>query len=175
MAFQDKFEEAWRKTKILRPVEKKLFTFGDTRLPYFLVAASLVNPGDTVVRKGIVVVDRPIIYAPSPGHPLFEGFGEKGEQVAGLVIQRLMRLPPYKYKNEAARLYVASDPLDRVVARLNQKLDRDNDHLCVIIQTLADMWEVSLMRYVAERMIKSIPSNLRELRERGFLGEDWLE
>lgn len=175
MDFQDKFEKAWRKTRILRPVERKLFTFGDTRLPYFLVAESLVNKGDTVVREGEVVVQRPIIFTPRPGHPLFEGFGEKEEKAAGLIIQRLMYIPPYKYKNESHRLYVASEPLDEVVARFNQRLDREENRQTAIIQAIADMWEVAVMRFAAERMIKSIPSNLRELKERGFLEGDWLE
>ncbi len=175
MTYREKFEQAWTKTRILRAVERKLFTFGDTRMPYFLVAESLVNRGDTVVRRGEVVVERPLIYAPGPGHPLFEGFGPKGKKAAGIIVQRLMYIPPYKYKNTPHELYVTPDPLDRTVARLNERLDRDDNHLTAIIETLADTWEVSVMRFAAERMIKSLPANLREMKERGLLEGDFLE
>lgn len=173
--FQEKFEQIWKQTKILRPVDRKLFTFGDTHLPYILVADSVVNRGDTVVREGEVVVKRPLIYAPRSGFPTFEGFSEKGERAAGMIIQRMMYIPPYEYKNSQHSLSVTPEPLNGVVVRLNEKLDRKEDNLTVIIKTMADMWEVSVMCFAAERMIESIPSNLKELQERGFLEGGWRE
>ncbi|MBI3990826.1 MAG: hypothetical protein HY350_01630, partial [Candidatus Omnitrophica bacterium] len=63
---RERFEYAWENTRILRGVERGLYTFGDTTLPYFVVSEATLNNNHTVVREGEVIVKRPLIYTPNP-------------------------------------------------------------------------------------------------------------
>ena len=171
MDFRAKFEQAWGETEIIRSAHRTLFTFGDTRLPYIIVSESLVNKPDVVVREGEMVIKRPVIISADSGHPLFSGFGDKDKELAGFLFQRLAYIPPYQYENSAASLSVLSEPLEAVIDKLRKKLDRRDDSNTAILKALADTWEISIMKYALEKMVKSTPSNITELKERGFLGE----
>jgi len=56
-------EEAWNKalryTEIIRSRVQSLMTFKDTAVSYILLSESSINVGDTVVRRGEVVVEKP--------------------------------------------------------------------------------------------------------------------
>ncbi len=73
MDFQDAWGKALKETEIIRARIMGLQTFDQTHVPYLLLSASSINPGDTVVRSGEVLVDRPSLILP-PHIPQFEGF-----------------------------------------------------------------------------------------------------
>ena len=79
-------------------------------------------------------------------------------------------IPPYTYQNASKSFYISSDNIEETSARLSKRLDGEGNNLTAIIKTMMDMWEVSVMRYSIERMVKSLPSNITELKERGLLG-----
>lgn len=166
---KEKFEYVWKNTEVLKPAERTLFTFGDTGLPYVLVAKSLLREGDTVVREGEVITKRPLVLKPYANHPFFEGFGEHEEEMGLFLIQRLAYIPPYKYTHGSKKVYVASEPIEAVIAKLRGKLARKEDRLTALVRGIADMWEVSVIKYAAEMMMKSLPSNITELKEKGML------
>ena len=70
-------EELWNRavehTEIYRKRATHLQSFSSTECPYIFLGESQVNPGDTVVRKGLVTVHRPLIIRPEH-YPKFEGF-----------------------------------------------------------------------------------------------------
>jgi hypothetical protein len=76
---QDYWEKAIKYTQIVRPRVQPLAVFGDTQMPYVFLAESSVNAGDTVVRKGDVVVEKPAIILPS-NLPQFEGLESEEEK-----------------------------------------------------------------------------------------------
>ena len=67
------WDRAVKKTEIVRPRVTPLATHDVTRLPYICLSESSVNAGDTAVRKGEVLVQRPSIVLPFNA-PQFEGF-----------------------------------------------------------------------------------------------------
>ena len=166
---KEKFEYVWKNTEILKVAERTLFTFGDTGLPYLFIARSLTKGTDTVVREGEVTVKRPLVIKPHPDHPMFEGFGEYEEELGMFLIQRLAYIPPYKYTHGSKRIYISSESIEAMTGKLRRRLEREDNRLIALITGIADMWEVSVMKYAAEMMMKSLPSNLTELKERGFL------
>ena len=80
MNIQDGWEKALKYTKIIRPRPKDLLTFEATEVPYIFLSESLVNLGDTVVRKGQIMVEKPAIILPS-NMPQFEGFDFEKEKI----------------------------------------------------------------------------------------------
>src|SRR3989338_4549787 len=81
MDLQANWEKALKKTEIVRPRVKPLHTFEDTELPYIFISKSLVNQGDTVVRKGKVMANRPTLILP---HQIPQLFGFDFEKEMGI-------------------------------------------------------------------------------------------
>ena len=74
MDIQELWDKARKRTEILRMRLQDLSASEATTVPYLFLAESSVNPGDTVVRKGHVVIQRPAIVLPNFS-PQFDGFG----------------------------------------------------------------------------------------------------
>ena len=56
MNIEDLWQKAIHETRVIRPRLKSLSINSATELPYIFLAESLVNRGDTVVRKGKISV-----------------------------------------------------------------------------------------------------------------------
>jgi hypothetical protein len=57
MNIQEGWEKALKTTQIIRARAQSLETYSATQLPYIFLAESAVNSGDTVVRRGEVMVE----------------------------------------------------------------------------------------------------------------------
>ncbi|MBA2123561.1 hypothetical protein B9J78_01255 [bacterium Unc6] len=165
----EKIEQVWKDTTIVKPSKRRLYTFSETRLPYILLAKSLVRDTDTVVRKGEVIVGRPILYRAGANHPLLEGFGDMNKTLNHFILSRLAYIPPYKYNNTMHCVKVISELQKDLIEKLSVQIDSEEDMLTAIIKGSPYMWEVSVMRYVIEMIANSLPSNITDLKEHGFL------
>jgi hypothetical protein len=59
-----KFRECWSKTEVIREYHQMLFTFGDMELPYVFAAEHGRFKDRTVVRRGVVQIQKPHIILP---------------------------------------------------------------------------------------------------------------
>ena len=71
MDIQQLWDKALKDTEIVRTRALDLPTYEATALPYIFLAESGLNAGDTVVRKGEVVIERPALILPMAQ---FQGF-----------------------------------------------------------------------------------------------------
>jgi hypothetical protein len=176
---EERIKDAAQNTEILRLPKQTLATFGMTNIGYYLVTrpvyAELAKDiGETVVREGRVIADKPRIVTPYYLSRL-EGFSPdartyfemltntQGPDVPGLF---------YSYRNEPKGLTIVSEGLDAVIARLNSEIDRLGDPLVTIIKGQDELWDVSLMKFIFEMTRNSIQENLLEFRTRGLLDVD---
>lgn len=174
---QERIVEAARRTEVLRHPRQHLDTFGITNIYYYLVSEPVYTEfsgeaGETVIREGRVIAERPKIVTPYYLSHL-EGFspdarkyfdmlmGVHGPQVPGLF---------YSYKNEPKNLNIVSDPWMAVVDRLNSELDKKSDPLVSIIRGQDDLWDISLLKFIYEMTSRSFPGNVAQLSSRGLLG-----
>jgi len=58
------FKEYWKRTEVIREYRRMLYTFGDMELPYVFVAEHSRFKDRTVVRRGIVLFQKPHILLP---------------------------------------------------------------------------------------------------------------
>ncbi len=72
----ERFREFWGRTEVIREYRRALYTFGDAKLPYVLAAEHLRLRDRTVVRKGVIVIQKPHILLPGyySGPEFSEGF-----------------------------------------------------------------------------------------------------
>jgi len=167
---REKFKEFWAKTEIIREYRRALYTFGDIQLPYVLVAEHLRFMDRAVVRKGVMVVQKPQIVL--PGYYNGPEFSEGFEHAAGLksemaYLSRTMGLPYSKISNRpAAEESIEYGSLQDVIDRLKGHMDSQEDAETGLIKGTVDGAEVSLMRYSFGLIVRSAPENIKEFFER---------
>ena len=158
-------------TAIIKRRRTSLYTFGVTRLPYIFVAKSEIDPHDTVVREGRVMVEKPHILIPGY-HPLFEGFdleGEtplSGEDIKYILMARRIVMPSLRYINTAGGLAVDQVSLDVKVSDVCNRLEGRNDTQTGVIRGEDRFFPFPLLIYVSEMIQRSAGDNLSEYLER---------
>ncbi len=179
MEIDKKIEYAVKQTKIIRSPRQNLYSFGRTNIYYYIVTEPaysefLQEISETVVREGRVIAEKPRIVTPyylsrlegfSPeARKYFEALAEEhGASFQGLF---------YSYKNEPKELNIVSNNLPSVIEKLNKQIDERNDPLAAIIKGLDNLWDVSLMKFIYEVTLNSVPDNMRQLGRRGLLDLD---
>jgi len=123
------------------------------------------------IRQGDVKVTKPMVYLPHNAPPEFHNFFEdaEDEDLVRFLLARTARFGNMKFDNVVGSEQFVSDSVEEVVARINRKLDDEEEDRVAILTAPADLGGVAVLRYSLERMAASAPDNVTELRERGFL------
>lgn len=170
MDIQERWEKALEKTEIIRPRVQELLTFSHTDLPYIFLSESSINVGDSVVRKGSVLVEKPSLILPL-GLPHFEGFDfekepEIGEDmVTNFLLVRGVKFPSLNYNNRTYSLDIFEDRLSKAIEQYRDRLQREEDVLTGLIIGPEDCWQFSLLIFVCSQVIKSADGDIKRLLE----------
>ncbi|MCK4519254.1 MAG: hypothetical protein KAU12_03950 [Candidatus Omnitrophica bacterium] len=177
MDIEKLWEKALKKTEIQRARLNKLHTFKATELPYTLLTESSVNIGDTVVRKGTIKVNKPLIIMPHQ-YPVFEGFNFEedihvgDDMLRSFLLMRGISLPSLRYSNKTYSVDLYEDSLKKAIEHYKDILQKKEDIKQGLIVGADDAWKFSLLIYVAAMVSKSASSDiqafLNKLREEGF-------
>ncbi len=178
MDLEERWQKAVKETEIVRHRMSQLLTFKPTDLPYIFLAESGVNIGDTVVRKGKVVVNEPSIILPR-NFPLFEGFKfEESYHIAedtirSFLLVRGVSFPSFKYSNETSSLEIHEGSLDKAVKHFKDELEKIEDISSGLIVGPEDCWQFSILFFIINMVSRSAPNDLKRLlkdfKERGNL------
>lgn len=174
-----KFEENWKKavkeTEIYRVRLKHLSNYKDTNLPYIFLSESVINTNNTVVRKGNIIIDKPLIFFPS-NFPQFEGFNFEEDYhiseniLCSFLLIRGINLPSLKFKNQTYTLEVLETSLEKTIKYFLQELEKKENIDSGLIVGPDDVWQFSLLIYAVGLMNRSLPydieSFLKDLRQR---------
>ena len=166
---RDKFNKHWRSTEVIREYQRMLFTFGDMELPYVLVAEHNRFRDRTVVRKGVVLIQRPHILLPTYcGGPEFkEGF-EHANAIPpeAVYLLRAMRMPYSQITNKPlGQEEIEYGSLQSVLDKFDKEMENQEDTETGLIKGILDGADISLMRYSLGLAIKSAPENVKEFFE----------
>ncbi|MCS7151182.1 MAG: hypothetical protein NZ928_02195 [Endomicrobia bacterium] len=161
-----KWEEAIKNTKIIRSRYSKLETFKKTVVPYVLVNKSLVNKGSTVIREGTVEVSPAIIHLPYSKFELhnfkFKETTEYSDEIVkSFLLIRGVQLPSMRYSNSEIKLEVVDKPLEDVIKEYQELFQRKEDIDTGLILSLPDIWQFSLIIYLASLVIKSAENDIK--------------
>ena len=171
MDIHESWEKALKHTEIVRPRVQPLQTFEATQIPYIFLAESLADQGNTVVRKGNVVVDKPSIILP-PDLPQFEGF-EFEKQFSGVadylttfLMVRGIRFPSLKYENKIASLEAREEKLARAVDFFLQGLQLQENVSTGLVIGPEDCWQFSILIFICGQIVRSADGDVRKIFER---------
>lgn len=170
MDIQEYWEKALKHTEIHRPRVRPLLTFEATRLPYIFLAESLVNQGDTVVRRGEVLVERPSLILPSD-FPRFEGFDFEKEWhtsqdvITNFLLFRGVRFPSLKYNNRTSSLEVYEGGLSKAIKHYLKELEHSENVSTGLMSGPEDCWQFSVLIFICAQVIRSADGDIRKLLE----------
>lgn len=179
-SLEENFKYAVEHTVIHRRRKSDLYTFGTTKLPYYFVAKSAINEGDTILRKGEIKTEKPSIIM-GENLPTFSGFGDEyegKEQQMSILFGRSFHFPSVNYQHENFKLEVVSKEFQRVTDELQEELDQDHNSRTALLSGPEHCWALSIIIYASDMCQKSAPGNLKEMLERkrynsdGFPGID---
>ena len=165
---REKFRQFWWKTEVIREYHRTLYTFGDAKLPYVFAAEHPRLSDRAVVRRGLMLVQKPHILLPgSYGPQLGEGFEQLHAFPSEAVyLFRAMGLPYSKISNRpAADEQIEYGGLQGILDKLDRQLDEQEDSETGLIKGVLDGAEVGLMRYAFGLIVKSAPENVKEFFE----------
>jgi len=169
MDIQEAWTRALKETEIVRSRVLSLQTFDRTNVPYVLLSASAINPGDTVVRAGEVVVDRPALVLP-PNIPQFEGFAfdkvsPNEDSLLNFLLVRGIHLPSLKYNNRTNMLDIFEGRLEDAIAHYGNRLQREENTVAGLIVGPEDVWQFSLLIFICSQIARNSTSDIRRLLE----------
>lgn len=165
--------EAWAKalknTEIIRPRVQALMTFAETAISYILLSESSINLGDTVVRKGEVVVEKPSLILP-PNIPQFDGFEFDDPQktmdensITNFLLVRGIHLPSLKYNNKTNSLDVHEESLNKTVTYFKKQLQQEENVHAGLLIGPEDCWQFSILIFVCTQIVKNADIDIRNL------------
>jgi len=161
MNLEELWERAKLETEILRERVRFLSSIENTTLDYIFLAESSINIGDTIVRKGKILVHKPLIILPKK-LPIFEGFEFENEEILPFfLLMRGVSFPSLKYSNVTSSIEVYEGGLDKAIKDFTERLTMKEDIYTGLIKGVEDVWQFSLLIYVASLVIKSAPRDIK--------------
>jgi len=176
MDIEQLWEKAKSKTEVVRSRVNGLATDSLTAVPYIFLSESAVNEGNTVVRKGKIIVERPLIVLPRD-LPQFEGFdfeedlGISQEFVQTFFLMRGIRFPSLKYNNMVSDLEVDENSLFKCAGKHKKMLEREENVTTALVLGPDECWQLSLLLYVASLAGRCMRTDIMKLLN-GLYRED---
>ncbi|MFH1577843.1 MAG: hypothetical protein ABIC18_02065 [Candidatus Omnitrophota bacterium] len=171
MDLEGQWNKALSQTEIIRFRIPYLPTFETTAIPYIFLAESAINLGDTVVRRGKVLVQKSEIILPED-MPQFEGFEFEKDYQANADMVRMffmvrgISFPSLKYAHEVFKVDIHEGGLKKAKEHFKHELERRENVQTGLIIGPQDCWQFCLLIYVGLLISKSAPSDLRKIWER---------
>lgn len=161
------FWYAANNTEIIQAPSRALETFGATLVNYHIVAELEDMPGKVRIREGRMEAHKPTIITPEQyAQEAMEGFGEEARKYFEYLKQNQdsVRILQYGYtlKQEAFSEQVVTDSVDAVVERVVQSVKDSGDKFSVVMKSVDNPWDVSLVKFFWMHVNASAPVNVRE-------------
>jgi hypothetical protein len=171
MDIEQLWEKAQQKTEIIRGRVKSLPTFKHTRVPYIFLGESTLNEGHTIVRKGKILIEKPMIVLPED-LPQFEGFDLEEDVDIGpgslqmFFLMRGIRFPSLKYNNTIDNLELEEGSLSKTVDKYKRSLEKVENVRTALILGPEDCWQFSILLYMASLVGRSVRTDISNLLDR---------
>lgn len=174
MLNEDSIQYAIENTQVILAPQSRIATFGSTVFRFFLITEFMDSANKVRIRDGRLHAERPSIITPSHYQQmLMEGFGSKAEEFVGWLRENAPDFAVLKYgfqfRKTDLQEEIVHSPVEQVVDRLRERVDRSEDPLSAIIHGVDDGWEVCLLKFATDMIQHSAPGNMDEWRRRGLL------
>lgn len=171
MDIEKYWEKALKETEIIRSRVKSLQSDHATRVPYILLSESTINIGDTVVRTGEVLIDKPALIVP-PNNPMFSGFDFDAQEdsfsensLVNFLIVRGVSLPSLRYDNRTSSLDIFEGGLADAIKNYQKNLEMKENTSTGLLKSSEECWPLSLLIFICVQVARNANQDIRRLMD----------
>ncbi len=174
----DDIHYALEMTKVLREPDRRIDTFGDTSFEFQLISELMDRTGEIRIRTGKVEAMRPRILKPEPYREVdLEGFGPDARARFDKLVERLraegkdLAFLQYGFQFRRGEVHeeVVHDTMDAVRGRVLDAIRVSGNPALAVIEGVDDAWEISILKFSFEMILRSHEINTFDFKRRGLL------
>jgi hypothetical protein len=170
----DDFQYAMEASKVLHEPARRIDTFGSTRFEFEVLSEPMDSVGSVRVRRGEVQAQKPQLIKPEGFSDIeLEGFNPQMIEVIEHLKQNGVDLSFLRYGFQFKRSEVAEeiihDHMESVKEKALENVRRTGNPSLVVIEAIDDSWEVGVMKFTIDMIMKSSEINRFDFKRRGLM------
>lgn len=161
-------------SKVLHEPARRIDTFGSTRFEFEVLSEPMDSVGSVRVRRGEVQAQKPQLIKPEGFSDIeLEGFNPQMLEVIEHLKQNGVDLSFLRYGFQFKRSEVAEeiihDHMESVKEKALENVRRTGNPSLVVIEAIDDSWEVGVMKFTIDMIMKSSEINRFDFKRRGLM------
>ena len=174
MLSPDDFQYAMETTQVLYEPDRRIDTFGSTSFDFEILSEPMDSVGTVRVRRGEVEAQKPTLIKPDGFDEIeLEGFDPKVLGVINHLKEQGIDLSFLQYGFQFRRSEVSEELVHERIESVRDKAvelaRKEGNPSLAIIESVDDTWEVGVMKFTLEMIMKSRDINQFDLKRRGLL------
>jgi hypothetical protein len=174
----DNIQYALEMTKVLREPDRRIETFGETRFEFQLISELMDRSNEVRVRTGEVEAMRPRIFRPDGYRGIeLEGFNDGARARLDALVEKFREQGKnlaflqygFQFKRGHVQEEIIHDSMDAVRERVLEDIRRTGNPSLAVIEGVDDAWEISILKFSFEMILRSQEINAFDFRRRGML------
>ena len=174
----DDIQYALEMTKVLREPDRRIETFGETRFEFQLISELMDKTGEIRIRTGSVEAMKPRILRPEPYREIeLDGFDETARARLDKLVDKLRSEGKdlaflqygFQFRRGQVNEEIVHDSLDAVRERVMEDIRRTGNPSLAVIEGVDDAWEVSILKFSFEMILRSHEINAFDFKRKGLL------
>lgn len=174
----DDIQYALEMTKVLREPDRRIDTFGETRFEFQLISELMDRAGEVRIRTGEMEAMRPRILRPEPYREIeLEGFDDNARARLDAMVEKFrsegknLAFLQYGFQFKRGHVHeeIIHDSIDAVRDRVMEDIRRTGNPARAVIEGVDDTWEVSILKFSFEMILRSHEINAFDFKRRGML------
>ncbi len=174
MISPDDFQYAMETTQVLHEPDRRIETFGATRFSFEILSEPMDHVGKVCIRRGEVEAQKPQLVKPAGFQDIeLEGFDPMVLRVIEHLREQGLDLSFLQYGFQFKRSEISSeivhDRIENVSDKALEAVRISGNPSLAIIQSVDDAWEVGIMKFTLDMIMKSTEINRFDLKRRGLI------
>ena len=178
MHSQDDIHYALETTRVLHEPDHRIETFGETRFEFQLLSELMDSAGEVRIRTGEVEAQRPRILRPEAYREIeLEGFDPTARVRFDRMLEKFRAEGKdlaflqygFQFRRGEVREEIVHDHMDAVRQRVLDDIRRTGNPARAIIEGVDDAWEISLLKFSFEMILRSHEINAFDFKRRGMI------
>lgn len=178
MPSPDDIQYALETTRVLREPDRRIDTFGDTRFEFQIISELMDRVGEVRIRSGEMEAKKPRILRPEPYRSIdLDGFDEGARARFDALVERLRAEGRnlaflqygFQFRRGEVREEIVHESMDAVRGRLLEDARRTGNPSLALIEGVDDAWEVAVLKFSFDMILRSHEINTFDFKRRGML------
>jgi len=174
----DDIQYAMETTRVLHEPDRRIDTFGSTRFEFRVLSELMDRTGEVRIRTGEMEASRPLILRPEGMSGVdLEGFGPGSRERLDEMVERLRAQGQdlaflqygFQFRRGGVSEEIVHDSFEVVSSRVVEAARLAGNPMQAVISGVDDAWEVSILKFAFEMILKSRAINLFDFKRRGLL------